>query len=68
MNDLKDYTTFLSVWNWQILAMMFLSFSFVFLSIPRTLMSKVFFVSFFLVFIVCEFMSIKRRREFYEDS
>lgn len=68
MNDLKNYTMFLSAWGWQILSMMFLSFSFVFLAIPRTLMTQSFFVSFFLVFIICEFMSIKRRREFYEDA
>lgn len=68
MNDLKDYTMFLSAWNWQILAIMFLCFSLVFLALPYTLMTSVFSISFFFLFIGCEFVSSKRRKEFYENN
>jgi len=68
MNNFKDYTMFVSVWGWQILAMIFLSFSILFLTLPETLKTNVFFYSFLFLFIGCEVMSIKRKREFYETD
>ena len=68
MNDLKDITMFITAWNWQILAIIFLCFGFLFLALPTNLTANVFFVSFILVFIICEAMAIKRKREFYENN
>jgi len=61
-------TKYIAVWGWQILAMMFLSFSFVFLALPSNLFSSVFYVAFFLIFIICEYMSLKRKGEFNHDE
>lgn len=68
MNDLEDYTKYLSAWCWQILAIIFLCFGFLFLALPTSLISNVFFISFILIFIGCEAMAIKRRKEFYENN
>ena len=60
-------TNYISVWGWQILSLMFLAFSFLFLAIPRNNKSVIFCVVFFLLFGICEYVSIKRKREFENE-
>jgi len=67
-NNLINLTTYVATWNWQLLAMMFLSFSIISFILPRTNMSAIFYVVFFLLFVACEFISLKRRKEFYKDE
>ncbi len=67
MNE-KTITTFVTTWFWQLTAFVFFGFAMVFFALPSNLKSKVFFVSFMLVFIFCEFMVLKRRKEFYGNS
>lgn len=67
MNENISLTLFITAWNWQILAILFLCFAFVFLALPQTLMTNVFFVSFIFIFIGCEAMAIKRRKKFDEN-
>lgn len=55
---------YIAVWFWQLFAIIFLCFSMVFLALrPRTLMSSAFYVALFLIFIGCEIMVLKRRKE-----
>lgn len=61
-------TTFISVWGWQILAILFLSFSFLSFSMPRTIHTFVFFIAFFVMFISCEYVSLKKRKKFYDEN
>jgi len=68
MEEVKLITTFITAWGWQILAIIFLCFGFLFLALPKSLTSNVFFVSFIIIFLACEAMVIKRRREFYENE
>jgi len=63
MEEIKLLTNYLGVWFWQILALMFLLTSFIMFALPRTLITQAFYVALFLVFIGCEFMMIKRKRE-----
>ena len=65
-DDTIMITSFISAWGWQILAMMSLFFSMLFLSLPRTMMTIVFYVALFFVFIGCEFISLKRKSEVQE--
>ncbi len=68
MEDVKLITTFITAWCWQILAMIFLCSSFILIALPNTLTTNVFSVSFIVIFLSCEAMVIKRRREFYENN
>jgi len=68
MEYLKTLTNYIAVWGWQIMAILFLLFSFLFFALPRTTMTSAFYVACFLVFIGCEFISLKRKRELLEDE
>lgn len=59
------FMAYTATWNWQILALMFLSFSLLCLALPRDLLTQVFYVAFFLIFLACEYMSLKRKGEVY---
>jgi len=67
-NNVLILTSYLSAWFWQILSLMFLSFSILLYSIERSTMTIVFFVSFFCLFIIAEFISMRRRKEFEEHN
>jgi len=64
--ELIAITKYISVWNWQILSIIFLCFSLVFFAMPKLLVTTVFCLSFLGLFIVCEIMSLKRKMEIYE--
>lgn len=57
---------FISAWNWQLMAIIFLVGSLIVFSMPRTLFSLVVGIAFFFIFIICESITIKRRREVLE--
>ena len=60
-------TKYISVWSWQILSIIFLCFSLLFFTLPRTTLSIVFYVSFFLIFVGTQFVSYKRRKELISE-
>jgi len=66
MEEMKLYTSFFSAWGWQILAIIFLCFGLLFIALPNSLTTNVFSVSFIVLFGICEAVTLKRRREFYE--
>ena len=66
--DIELITKFISAWNWQLLAIMFLIASFIVFSIPLTYMGRVTGIAFLFVFFVCEAISIKRRKEVFIDD
>ena len=68
MQEVKLITAFITAWCWQILAIIFLCSCFIFIALPNTLTTNVFSVSFMIIFLGCEAMSIKRRREVYENN
>ena len=61
-------TKYIAVWGWQLMAIMFLCSSFILFALPRTLITQSFYVAFFLVFIACEFQSLKRQRDLYNED
>ena len=68
MNTLEEYTKYLAAWCWQILAIIFLCFAFLFIALPDDLTTSVFSIAFLLIFGCCEAMALKRRKEFYENN
>ena len=68
VEETKLITTFISAWAWQILAMLFLCSSLIIFSIERTLITQVMYIALFLIFIGCEFMSLKRKRNVLEEA
>jgi len=61
---MEDITLkYISVWNWQITSILFLLSSFIMFALPRSLITSSFYVALFLIFIGCEYMSLKRKRE-----
>jgi len=58
---------YISAWNWQILSMLFLCCCLIMLALPRSLITSSFFVALFLIFIVCEYISLKRKQEVQEE-
>ena len=67
-DNLKKITLYIAVWGWQIMTIIFLSSSFIFFALPSSTATGVFQVSFFLIFIGCLYMTLKRKREFYNDA
>ena len=67
-NMLKKITSYISVWGWQTLGIIFLTTSLVFFALPYSIPSAVFQISFFLIFIWCLYMTLKRKREFYNGG
>jgi len=63
--DNELITKFISTWNWQLLAMMFLIASFITSSLPITYIGRVMSIAFLLVFFICEAIVIKRRKEVF---
>jgi len=63
MNE-ETLTKYISVWGWQLLTIIFLCFAFVFFALPRTFFTLVFGIAFIFIFIICESITIRRRREF----
>jgi len=64
MNDIMGYV---ACWNWQILAFNFLIASFICFALPRTLITSSFYVAFFLVFIGCQYITLKRKKELQDE-
>jgi len=62
MNDTTLITSYIAAWGWQILAIMSLFFSLVFMTL-QGLMADAFFVSLFFIFVFCEYKSLKRKQE-----
>jgi len=58
---------YISVWMWQILSILFLLSSLIMFALPRTLSTQSFYIGLFLVFIGCEFMSLKRKKELKDE-
>ena len=61
---IKSVTSYQAAWSWMILSIMFLISSMVMFALPRSLITSSFYVGFFLIFIICIFMAMKRRAEF----
>jgi len=66
--DLELITKFISAWNWQLMAIMFLIASFITFSMPLTYIGRVMSIAFLLTFFICEGLSIKRRREVFDNE
>ena len=66
-NELSYLTSYISLWGWQILAMLFLCSSFIVIALPRNLFGFIFGIAFFLTFVLCEYKSLKRKQEFYNE-
>ena len=56
-------TKYVGVWGWMILSINFLIATFLMFSLPRTNLTIIFSVAFFLIFGATQFIATKRRRE-----
>jgi len=56
---------YISVWNWQILAIMFLIGSMIMLSLQINTKTQVFSIAFLISFFICEFIMFKRKVGLY---
>lgn len=63
MEDWEITTRYISAWNYQLLAIMFLLTMLILMALTRTLFTTVISLSCFILFIVLEFVSFKRQRE-----
>jgi len=59
-------TQFISAWNWHILAMIFLTGSFIIISISREFINLIFYVVLIIAFMISESMAYHRRRKIDE--
>ena len=64
--SIKIITDYISIWGWQLLAIIFLTSSIVISIFPTTITSIVFFITFFIVFVLCEYKSIIKKYELYK--
>lgn len=65
--NLKNLTLFVSLWGWQILAIIFFCSSILVIGLPNKQLSIVFAGVFFILFAVCEYLSFKRRSDFFHE-
>jgi len=63
--DFENITRYIALWNWQLVAIIFFCFSFLMFVLPRNTRTIVFGISFFFIFVLCEYLSLKRKQEFY---
>jgi len=68
MDEIKILTSYISAWSWQILAMLFLSTALLAVSLPTSFASQIVYIVATLIFIICEFISFRKRREFYDSN
>ena len=68
MEDIEIMTKYIAAWGWQLLSMIFLSSSIILFSLPRTLITQTMYVAMFLVFVICLFMSLKRKKELFNEN
>ena len=66
--DLEEFSLFVSIWSWQILAMLFFCTSLIQFALPRTGITSVFTITFFLLFMGSEYFSLKKRKELTENG
>ena len=64
--EIQLITKYIAVWGYQLIAIIFLVNSLILFSMTRTYINAVFIISLFLLFVFCEYLSLKRKREFYE--
>lgn len=64
--DLKFQTLYISIWGWQVLAMMFFTSAVILTAFQFNPISFTFGISFFIGFVISEFMCLKRKQEFYD--
>ena len=58
---------YIAIWAWQILAILFLLTSFIMFVLPRTTATQSFYVALFLIFVGCEYMSLRRKKELQDE-
>jgi hypothetical protein len=63
MEDTVILTKYISVWGWMLISIIFLVGTFIMFALPRTNLTIIFSVAFFLVFGATQFVATKRRRE-----
>ena len=66
--DISTLTKYISVWGWHLTGMVFLCASFIMFALPRTLITKVFYISLFILFGVAEILSHNRRKELENEQ
>ena len=66
--EVKILTTYISVWGWQVLGIIFLCFSFLFFALERNIITQTFYLSTFILFAICEIVSFKRKKEIYQEN
>lgn len=63
MEDWELITKYVSTWNYQILAMLFLLTTIILMALPRTLFTAVMSIACFVLFLVFEIVCFKRKGE-----
>lgn len=60
--------SYVGVWGWQIISLLFLVGTFILFALPKSNMTIIFGVAFFLVFGGTQFICTKRRRELQDEN
>jgi len=66
--DLHTITRYIAAWAWQIISINFLLSALICMALPRNTMSIVFYIGFFMIFVYCEYMSFKRKKEIFQNG
>lgn len=59
---------YISAWNWQLLGIMFLIAAMILLSVPRTMISLVLFISALVLATGCFILARQRQKEIFKDE
>lgn len=68
INDIQLLTRYISIWGWELIAIIFLCFSLLYYSFAPTLINNVLCTAFFIIFICCQFMVLLKQRQFYGEE
>ncbi len=59
--EIKILTTYISAWLWRVIGFIFFGFSILFFTLSKVISyNMTFFISFFMVFILCEYQAWRR--------
>lgn len=65
--EVKIITDYFAIWGWQLIATLFLIASLITFAMPENISQKLIFVIFLASFIVFQFISFKKKNDFYKQ-
>ncbi len=61
-------TEYIAVWGWQLISIIFLATFLIVLSLKNGIFTIILSTALFLIYVICQAYTLKRRNKFFEDG